>query len=79
MLPIHDDQSRVVAFVGRKHPADTNPAAPKYVNSPTKLITIDELRTRMPDLRARATCATKSKPSTRKPRTAVPTSNSPRT
>ena len=35
MLPIHDVDGAVVAFVGRKHPADTNPVAPKYVNSPT--------------------------------------------
>ena len=35
MLPIHDTDGRLVAFVGRKHPADTNPAAPKYVNSRT--------------------------------------------
>jgi hypothetical protein len=35
MLPIHDADGTVIAFVGRKHPADTNPAAPKYVNSPT--------------------------------------------
>ena len=35
MLPIHDTDGTVIAFVGRKHPADTNPAAPKYVNSPT--------------------------------------------
>jgi len=35
MLPIHDNRGRVTAFIGRKHPTDTNPAAPKYVNSPT--------------------------------------------
>jgi len=35
MLPIHDADGTVIAFVGRKHPTDTNPAAPKYVNSPT--------------------------------------------
>jgi len=35
MLPIHDPDGTVTAFIGRKHPTDTNPAAPKYVNSPT--------------------------------------------
>ena len=34
-MPIHDSDGRVTAFIGRKHPTDTNPAAPKYVNSPT--------------------------------------------
>jgi DNA primase len=35
MLPIHDTDGTVTAFIGRKHPTDTNPAAPKYLNSPT--------------------------------------------
>lgn len=34
-MPIHDTDGHVTAFIGRKHPTDTNPAAPKYVNSPT--------------------------------------------
>jgi len=33
-LPIHDDQHRVVAFVGRAHP-DAGDRSPRYLNSPT--------------------------------------------
>lgn len=35
VLPIHSIDGEVVAFVGRKHPANQDENTPKYINSPT--------------------------------------------